>query len=138
MTAEKAPVPGKTFTLTDDSTGKAWKLPVLKGTIGPDVVDVRKLYGETGMFTFDPSYTSTASCKSAITYIDGDQGILMHRGYDIKDLAEKSTFTEVAALLLNGELPNEKQLKEFTHHITYHTMVHEQIHFFFRVLSRLA
>jgi hypothetical protein len=80
----------KTYTLTDDQTGKSWKLPVLEGTTGPSVIDVRKLYDETGMFTFDPSYTSTASCKSRITYIDGDNGILMHRGYRIEELAKQS------------------------------------------------
>ena len=133
---DAAPAAQKTFTLTDDETGKSWKLPVLEGTVGPRVVDVRKLYGETGLFTFDPSYTSTASCKSRVTYIDGEKGVLMHRGYDIKDLAEKSSFIEVAYLLLNGELPTEKQFAEFAHNITYHTMVHEQIHFFFRGFRR--
>jgi citrate synthase len=133
---DSAKAPQKTFTLTDDQTGKSYKLPVLSGTVGPDVIDVRKLYGDTGMFTFDPSYTSTASCKSRVTYIDGEKGILMHRGYDIKDLAEKSSFIEVAYLLLYGELPNEKQMAEFSHSITYHTMVHEQIHFFYRGFRR--
>jgi citrate synthase len=129
---------GKTFTLTDDSTGKASKLPVLHGTHGPDVLDVRKLYAETGHFTFDPSYTSTASCKSRITYIDGDEGILAHRGYNIKDLARKSTFMEVCHLLLEGDLPNEQQLKEFSHSITMHTMVHDQMNYFFRGFRRDA
>jgi len=128
--------PQKTFTLTDDQSGKSWKLPVLQGTQGPEVIDVRKLYGETGMFTFDPSYTSTASCKSRITFIDGDEGILQHRGYSIQELTEKSTYLEVAYLLLYGDLPSQKQLDEFTHSITYHTMVHEQIHFFFRGFRR--
>ncbi|MBI4031446.1 MAG: citrate synthase [Proteobacteria bacterium] len=128
--------PQKTFTLTDDQTGKSWKLPVLQGTQGPEVIDVRKLYGETGMFTFDPSYTSTASCKSRITFIDGDEGILQHRGYSIQELTEKSTYLEVAYLLLYGDLPNQKQFDEFVHSITYHTMVHEQIHFFFRGFRR--
>lgn len=128
--------PQKTFTLTNDSTGQSWKLPVLQGTQGPEVIDVRKLYGDTGMFTFDPSYTSTASCKSRITFIDGDEGILQHRGYSIQELTEKSTFLEVAYLLLYGDLPNQKQFEEFEHSITYHTMVHEQIHFFFRGFRR--
>ncbi|HEY8191513.1 MAG TPA: citrate synthase, partial [Alphaproteobacteria bacterium] len=126
----------KTFTLTDDASGKTWKLPVLQGACGPEVIDVRKLYAETGLFTFDPSYTSTASCKSRITFIDGDEGILMHRGYDIKELTNQSTFLEVAYLLLYGDLPTEKQLSAFVHDVTYHTMVHEQIHFFFRGFRR--
>ena len=127
-----------TFTLKDDQSGKEIKLPVLDGTVGPRVVDVRKLYDQTDMFTFDPSYTSTASCKSRITYIDGDKGILMHRGYTIEDLAEKSSFMEVCYLLLNGELPNKEQLDEFEYSITHHTMVHEQLHFFFRGFRRDA
>jgi citrate synthase len=134
-------VPSETqevFTLTDNKTGKTFDLPVLEGSVGPRVLDVRKLYDQTGMFTFDPSYTSTASCKSRITYIDGDQGILMHRGYRIEDLAEKSTFMEVCYLLLNGELPNKKELEQFNYNITHHTMVHEQLHFFFRGFRRDA
>ncbi len=136
--AKAAEVPGKTFTLTDDETGKSWTLPVLEGTVGPKTIDVRKLYDETGMFTFDPSYTSTASCKSRITYIDGDKGVLMHRGYKIEQLAEQSTFLEVAYALLYGDLPNGKQYDEFVHNVTYHTMVHEQLHFFFRGFRRDA
>jgi len=128
----------KTFTLTNDSTGVSVKMPVLHGTTGPDVIDVRKLYGQTGLFTFDPSYTSTASCKSRITYIDGDEGLLMHRGYNIKELARKSTFMEVCYLLLEGDLPNESQLAEFTKNITYHTMVHDQMNYFFRGFRRDA
>lgn len=126
----------KTFTLTNDETGESTKLPVLEGTCGPPVLDIRKLYAETGCFTFDPSFTATGSCKSRLTFIDGDEGILMHRGYDIRELAEKSTFMEVAYLLLYGDLPNKTQRSEFEHNITYHTMVHEQIHFFFRGLRR--
>ncbi len=136
--AKAAEVPGKTFTLTDDESGKSWKLPVLEGAVGPKTVDVRKLYDETGMFTFDPSYTSTASCKSRITYIDGDKGVLMHRGYRIEELAEHSTFLEVSYALLYGDLPTPKQYDEFVHSITYHTMVHEQLHFFFRGFRRDA
>jgi citrate synthase len=128
----------KTFTLTDDSSGKSWKLPVLHGTAGPDVLDVRKLYAETGHFTFDPSYTSTASCKSRITFIDGDEGILAHRGYNIKELARKSTFMEVCYLMLEGDLPNQSQLDEFTKNITYHTMVHDQMNYFYRGFRRDA
>ncbi|PZQ45060.1 MAG: citrate (Si)-synthase [Micavibrio aeruginosavorus] len=129
---------GKSFTLTNDEDGKAVKLPVLHGTHGPDVLDVRKLYAETGHFTFDPSYTSTASCKSRITFIDGDEGILAHRGYNIKDLAKKSSFMEVCHLLLEGDLPNEEQLAEFTKNITYHTMVHDQMNYFYRGFRRDA
>jgi citrate synthase len=137
-TAPAAAPQEKTFTLTDDESGNTWKLPVLDGSVGPSTIDVRKLYGETGHFTFDPSYTSTASCKSRITYIDGDQGILMHRGYTIEELAEKSSFMEVSYLLLNGDLPNKSQFAEFNHNITYHTMVHEQINYFFRGFRRDA
>ena len=97
--------------------------PVLDGSCGPEVVDIRKLYGETGMFTYDPGFTSTAACKSAITYIDGEQGILLHRGYPIDQLAQKSSFMEVAYLLLHGELPTAKELDEFTYTISRHTMV---------------
>jgi len=128
----------KTFTLTNDSTGQSVKLPVLHGTDGPDVLDIRKMYAETDHFTFDPSYTSTASCKSRITFIDGDKGILQHRGYDIKELAKKSTFMEVAHLLLYGDLPNQKQLDDFSHSITMHTMVHDQVNYFFRGFRRDA
>jgi citrate synthase len=142
MTEAKKAAPSiatdKTFTLTNDSTGAAVKLPVLHGTSGPDVLDVRKLYAETGHFTFDPSYTSTASCKSRITFIDGDEGILMHRGYNIKELARKSTYMEVCYLLLNGDLPNAEQLAAFSKSITYHTMVHDQMNYFFRGFRRDA
>jgi citrate synthase len=123
--------PTKTVTLTDDASGKSWKLPVYAGSTGPDVIDIRKLYGETGMFTFDPGFTSTGSCESKITFIDGDKGILLHRGYPIDQLAEKSDFLEVAYLLQFGELPNKAQKEDWVKHITYHTMVHEQlIHFY--------
>jgi citrate synthase len=128
----------KTFTITNDQTGQAWKLPVIDGTTGPSVIDVRKLYADTGHFTFDPSFTSTGSCKSRLTFIDGDEGVLMHRGYTIQDLAEKSDFMEVAHLLLNGDLPNAKQKQKFIHDITYHTLVHEQIHYFYRGFRRDA
>ncbi len=128
----------KTYTLTDDQTGKSVKLPVLDGSVGPSVIDVRKLYSDTGHFTFDPSFTSTASCKSRLTFIDGDEGILMHRGYTIQDLAEKSDFMEVAYSLLYGDLPNKKQKEDFVKNITYHTMVHEQIHYFYRGFRRDA
>ena len=127
-----------TMTLTDDLTGEYVKLPVMKGTIGPDVIDVRGLYGAANKFTFDPGYGATGSCISGLTYIDGDEGILLHRGYSIEDLAEKSNFLEVAYLLLNGELPNRTEKDEFVDAITHHTMVHEQISTFFRGFRRDA
>eukprot|EP01004_Peranema_trichophorum_P003733 NODE_2704_length_1512_cov_218.737221_g2330_i0.p1 GENE.NODE_2704_length_1512_cov_218.737221_g2330_i0~~NODE_2704_length_1512_cov_218.737221_g2330_i0.p1 ORF type:complete len:467 (-),score=83.64 NODE_2704_length_1512_cov_218.737221_g2330_i0:110-1465(-) len=117
----------KTLTLKDDSTGKEWKFPVLSGTVGPDVIDVRKLYAQADLFTYDPGYTSTGSCESAITYIDGDKGILLHRGYPIEQLASQSDYLEVCYLLLNGELPNAQQKAEFNKDIMSHTMVHEKI-----------
>jgi len=111
---------------------------VLDGTVGPQVVDIRKFYANTGMFTYDPGFTSTASCESGLTYIDGDQGILLHRGYSIEDLAEQSSFMEVSYLLLNGELPDQKELDDFTYTITRHTMVHEQLSTFYRGFRRDA
>ncbi|HLW26791.1 MAG TPA: citrate synthase, partial [Kiloniellales bacterium] len=113
-----------------------WEFPVMEGSVGPRVIDISALYGETGMFTYDPGFTSTASCDSAITYIDGAEGLLMHRGYRIEDLAEHSDFMEVCYLLLHGELPNKTEKEQFTHSITYHTMVHEQVHNFFRGFRR--
>lgn len=129
---------GKSFTLTNDQTGEKWVLPVFEGTIGPSTIDIRSLYEETGHFTLDPSFTSTASCRSRITFIDGDKGVLLHRGYDIKELAEKSNFLEVSYLLLNGDLPNKAQYEDFRTKVTYHTMVHEQLQFFFRGFRRDA
>lgn len=126
----------QTVTLTDNRTGKAYTFPIMKGTTGPDVIDIKKLYGDTGMFTYDPGFTSTAACESGLTFIDGDEGILLHRGYSIKELAEKSDYLEVCYLLLNGELPDAAQKKEFVDMITNHTMVHEQMQFFFRGFRR--
>ena len=120
----------KSVTFTAD--GKTLDLPTLPGSVGPDVVDIRKFYADTGMFTYDPGYTSTASCQSAITYIDGDQGILLHRGFPIDQLAERSSFMEVSYLLLHGDLPSAEELEEFSYTITRHTMVHEQLATFFR------
>jgi citrate synthase len=117
---------------------KNYDFPIMSGSVGPDVMDVRKLYGQTGLFTYDPGYTSTGSCESAITYIDGDAGILLHRGYPIDQLAEHSTFTEVAYLLLNGELPDKEELDNFTYTITRHTMLHEQLLGFYRGFRRDA
>ncbi|MBL8550747.1 MAG: citrate (Si)-synthase [Hyphomonadaceae bacterium] len=114
------------------------ELPVYGGSVGPDVVDIRKLYSETGVFTYDPGFTSTASCESQITYIDGDEGVLLYRGYPIDQLAEHSSFLEVCYLLLHGELPNETQLKAFDKAITYHTMLHAQFDRFFEGYRRDA
>ena len=111
---------------------------VLSGSVGPDVIDIRKLHAQTGAFTYDPGFTSTASCDSAITYIDGEQGILLHRGYPIGQLAEKSSFMEVSYLLLNGELPDKPALDKFTTTITRHTMLHEQLATFYRGFRRDA
>ena len=118
--------------------GKDLALPVLEGTTGPDVVDIRKLYNDTGMFTYDPGYTSTASCESALTYIDGQEGVLLHRGYPIGQLAEQSSFMEVSYLLLNGELPDKQELDDFSRTITRHTMLHEQLATFYRGFRRDA
>ncbi|MFV3128779.1 citrate synthase [Niveispirillum sp. KHB5.9] len=128
----------ETVTLIDNRTGKKIDLPILKGSTGPDVIDIRKLYGATGCFTYDPGFTSTASCDSAITYIDGDEGILLHRGYPIDQLAESSDFMETCYLLLHGELPTAAQKTEFEATITRHTMVHEQLTQFFRGFRRDA
>ncbi|MEH6754386.1 MAG: citrate synthase [Alphaproteobacteria bacterium] len=114
-----------TATLTVD--GQTVELPILEGTEGPKVIDVRKLYSQTGMFTYDPSYTSTASCDSALTYIDGEVGILRHGGYTIEQLAGESSFLEVCYLLLHRELPDAATLQDFEHTITYHSMIHEQM-----------
>ncbi|MCB2089078.1 MAG: citrate (Si)-synthase, partial [Sphingomonadaceae bacterium] len=118
--------------------GKSYDFPVLEGTTGPDVVDIRKMYGKTGAFTFDPGFTSTASCESALTYIDGEEGVLLHRGYPIGQLAEHSSFMEVSYLLLNGELPSKDELHDFENTITRHTMVHEQLMSLFRGFRRDA
>jgi citrate synthase len=118
--------------------GKNIDLPVSRGTVGPDVVDIRKLYAEGNVFTYDPGFTSTASCESSITYIDGDEGVLLYRGYPIDQLAEHSDFIEVCYVLLHGELPTADQLKTFRSKITRHTMVHEQISQFFRGFRRDA
>lgn len=111
---------------------------VMDGSVGPQVIDVRKLYANTGMFTYDPGFTSTASCESGLTYIDGDEGVLLHRGYPIGQLAEASSFMEVSYLLLNGELPSSQELDEFTRTITRHTMVNEQLTTFYRGFRRDA
>jgi citrate synthase len=129
---------GASVTLDDPASGKSTAFPVLEGTLGPKVIDIRKLYGDTGYFTYDPGYTSTGSCESKITFIDGDEGVLLHRGYPIEELAEESDFMEVAYLLLHGDLPTEIERAEFEHSITYHTMVHEQLRRFFEGFRRDA
>jgi len=134
----KVGAPTGTMTLTDNSTGKSIDLPVLSGSVGPKVIDVRSLYAKTGYFTYDPGFMATAACRSSITYIDGDEGVLMYRGYPIQELAAKSDFLEVAYLLLNGELPTADQKTAFVTDITHHTMVHEQIATFFRGFRRDA
>ena len=113
-------------------------MPIYKGTIGPDVIDIRKLYGQTGKFTYDPGFMSTASCNSSITYIDGDKGELLYRGFPIEQLAVNCDFLETCYLLLNGELPNAEQKAKFENTVTRHTMIHEQMNFFFRGFRRDA
>src|SRR6185503_19959199 len=126
----------KTATL-NTPTGN-FDYPVLEGSVGPEVVDIRKLYAETGMFTYDPGFTSTASCESAITCIDGEKGVLLHRGYPIDQLAENTSFMEVAYLLIHGELPTGKELDEWVYTISPHTMLHEQLAVFYRGFRRDA
>jgi citrate synthase len=122
------------LTLGDQS----YEFPVLSGTVGPDVIDIRSLYAKTGLFTYDPGFTSTAACDSSITYIDGDAGELLYRGYPIDQLADKSSYLEVCYLLLYGELPSKVELADFDNRVTRHTMVHEQMHYFFRGFRRDA
>jgi citrate synthase len=126
----------KTGTITVGN--KNWDFPVYDGTIGPEVIDIAKLYNESGMFTYDPGFTSTASCESKITYIDGDLGVLLYRGYPIDQLAEHGTFLETCYLLLYGELPTEAQFTDFRRRITMHTMVHEQMTRFYTGFRRDA
>ncbi len=126
----------KTAKLTID--GKDYELPIHSPTAGPDVLDIRKLYAQAGVFTYDPGYTSTASCDSTITFIDGDEGVLLHRGYPIDQLAGKSHYLEVCYLLLYGELPSPAELEDFEHRVTNHTMLHEQMMNFFRGFRRDA
>ena len=126
----------KTATLT--LGGKTIDMPVKSGSIGPDVVDITKLYAQTGAFTFDPGFTSTAACESKITFIDGDEGVLLYRGYPIEQLAEHGDFLETSYLLYHGELPSPAKRKEFDKNITYHTMVHEQMAQFYRGFRRDA
>ncbi|MFZ3240609.1 MAG: citrate synthase, partial [Pseudolabrys sp.] len=132
----KTSAKNKTGTLTVGNNN--WDMPVYPGTIGPDVVDISKLYAQSGMFTYDPGFTSTASCESKITYIDGDEGILLYRGYPIEQLAEHGDFLETCYLLLYGELPTAAQKADFDYRVTRHTMVHEQMSRFFQGFRRDA
>ncbi len=125
-------------TLSFSDGSPSLEFPIYKGTVGPDVIDIRKLYGATGKFTYDPGFMSTAACNSSITYIDGDKGELLYRGYPIEQLAVNCDFLETCYLLLNGELPNAAQKTEFVNTVTKHTMVHEQMQFFFRGFRRDA
>ena len=131
-------VTNQSVTMTMDGTNKSLSLPLKAATIGPSVADISKLYGQLGIFTYDPGYGMTAACDSKITYIDGDEGVLLHRGYPIEQLAENSTFLEVAYLLLNGDLPNEAQRHEFEHGVMRHTMLHEQLRRFYDGFRRDA
>ena len=121
-----------------DIGGNTQEFPLVEGSCGPEVMDIRKFYGSTGKFTYDPGFKSTASCESALTFIDGEEGVLLHRGYPIGQLAEHSSFMEVSYLLLNGELPSQGELDEFTYTITRHTMLHEQLMTFYRGFRRDA
>ena len=125
-------------TLSFSNGSPSIDLPVYQGSVGPDVIDIRKLYGQTGMFTYDPGFLSTASCQSAITYIDGDKGELLYRGYPIEQLATQCDYMDTCHLLLKGELPNVQQSKDFKKLITNHTMVNEQMQFFLRGFRRDA
>ena len=130
--------PDGSVILVDEAGNRRLELPIIKGTTGPDVIDVRNLYTEAGYFTYDPGYTSTGSCESKITYIDGDTGTLLYRGYPIEELAEHSDFMEACYLLLNGDLPTPEEKAEFENAITYHTMVNEQLVYFYRGFRRDA
>ena len=125
-------------TLSFSDGSPSMELPIYKGSIGPDVIDIRKLYGQTGKFTYDPGFLSTASCNSTITYIDGDKGELLYRGYPIEQLATKCDYLETCYLLLYGELPNTAQKADFVKRVTNHTMVNEQMQFFMRGFRRDA
>ena len=125
-------------TISFSNGDPSFEMPVYKGSIGPDVIDIRKLYGQTGMFTYDPGFLSTASCQSAITYIDGDKGELLYRGYPIEQLATNCDFMDTCHLLMYGDLPSVQKKKEFTHIVTHHTMVNEHMQFFMRGFRRDA
>src|SRR5690606_30917016 len=128
----------KKATLSFSDGSQSIEFPVYEGSVGPNVIDIRKLYGQTGMFTYDPGFLSTAACQSAITYIDGDKGELLYRGYPIEQLATNCDFLETCYLILAAELPNAGQKADFDHQVTHHTMVDEQMLFFLRGFRRDA
>ncbi len=125
-------------TLTNNRTGQSYEFPIVDGTEGPSLIDISKLYGQTGMFTYDPGFTSTGSCRSAITFIDGEKGILLHRGYPIEQLVDEADYLDVCYLLLHGELPSKEERSAFDESITNHTMLHEQLVAFYRGFKRSA
>ena len=124
---EDLEVSNKPFTLFNNETGQSFEIPIISGNEGPKVLDIRSVFKQTGMFTYDPGFTSTASCDSSITFIDGNKGILRHRGYDIHELATNSDFLEVCYLLLHGDLPSSEDKNKFKEVIRNHTMLHEQL-----------
>ncbi|SVE49612.1 uncharacterized protein METZ01_LOCUS502466, partial [marine metagenome] len=126
------------FTLTDNETGESWEFPTLHGALGPKVIDIRNLYSQAGIFTYDPGFTSTASCSSEITFIDGEAGVLLHRGYTIADLAKNTDYMDVCYLLLHGDLPSPEEKLEFDGDINRHTMLHEQLVRFYSGFVRSA
>ncbi|MHA1180007.1 MAG: citrate/2-methylcitrate synthase, partial [Alphaproteobacteria bacterium] len=136
MPLDKAKIEEHAFTLIDNRSGQSWDLPMMSGILGPDVIDISRLYTDAGVFTFDPGYTSTASCESAITFIDGEEGVLLHRGYPIEQLAADSDYLEVCYLLLNGELPTKAEKTEFLNGIIYHTMLDEKLKLFYQGFRR--
>ena len=138
MSQDQGQGTNKNVTITDNSTGKQATFPLIAGTDGPPVIDIRKLHAELGYFTYDPGFIATGSCESDITFIDGDQGILLHRGYPIEQLVEHCNFLEVCYLLLNGQLPNSEEFQEFESVITNHTLLHEQLQYFYRGFRRDA
>ncbi len=138
MSQDQGQGTNKNVTITDNSTGKQATFPLIAGTDGPPVIDIRKLHAELGYFTYDPGFIATGSCESDITFIDGDQGILLHRGYPIEQLVEHCNFLEVCYLLLNGQLPNPEEFQEFESVITNHTLLHEQLQYFYRGFRRDA
>jgi len=138
MTSEQKVTSGHKATLSFTDGTPSVEFPIYEGSVGPDVIDIRKLYGQTGKFTYDPGFMSTASCESRITYIDGDKGELLYRGYAIEDLAQNCNFLETCYLLLNGELPNEAQKDDFRYRVLHHTLVHEQMTRFFAGFRRDA
>ncbi len=137
-TSHKQEAAKQTGSATLTLHNKQYELPVFSGSVGPDVLDISKLYGQSGAFTYDPGFTSTAACKSDITYIDGDKGVLLYRGYPIEQLAEQGNFLETCHILLYGDLPNKQQYLDFKNRVTYHTMTHEQMNRFFSGFRRDA